>query len=113
MKDDMAVYSKYLKQKMRTIWFLPLRFSVQGHKLTRKRKIKVIVLGCRHIPWNKGAKIGWLLELQNLECYSSNLEIYSVTNRKPMQIRKILFNLPLWQICGKLLPIYEVTACCM
>ena len=34
---------------------------------------------CRHIPWNKGGKIRWLLELQNLECDSSNLEIYSAT----------------------------------
>ena len=34
------------------------------------------------------SKIGWLLELQYLECDSSNLDIYSVTNRKPLQIRK-------------------------
>ena len=43
---------------------------------------------CRRIPWNKGSKIGWLLELQNLECDSSNLEIYSVMNKKLMKIRK-------------------------
>ena len=33
-------------------------------------------------------EIGWLLELENLESDSSNLEIYSMANRKPMQIRK-------------------------
>ena len=43
---------------------------------------------CWHIPWNKGGEIGWLLELQNLESDNSNLEIYSLANRKPMQIRK-------------------------
>ena len=42
----------------------------------------------KHIPWNKGGEIGWLLELQNLESDSSNLEIYSVASRKPVQIRK-------------------------
>ena len=40
------------------------------------------------LPWNEGSEIGWLLELKNLECDSSNLKIYSVTNRKPMQIGK-------------------------
>ena len=43
---------------------------------------------CWYIPWNKGGEIGWLLELENLESYSSNLEIYSVANRKPMQLRE-------------------------
>ena len=37
---------------------------------------------------NKGDEIGWLLEMENLESDSSNLEIYSVANRKPMQLRK-------------------------
>ena len=35
-------------------------------------------------------EIGWLLELENLESDGSNLEIYSVANRKPMQLRRIL-----------------------
>ena len=36
----------------------------------------------------RGGEIGWLLELENLESNSSNLEIYSVANRKPMQLRE-------------------------
>ena len=32
--------------------------------------------------------IGWLLELENFESDSRNLEIHSVANRKPMQLRK-------------------------
>ena len=40
-------------------------------------------------------QIGWLLKLQNLECDSSNLEIYSLTNKKPMQIRRNK------RLCGK------------
>ena len=43
---------------------------------------------CRHILWNKGREKGWLLELENLESDRSNLEIYSVANRKPMQIER-------------------------
>ena len=35
---------------------------------------------CRHIPWNEGSEIGWLLILKNLECDNSNLKIYSVAN---------------------------------
>ena len=82
MKDDKAVYSENLKQQIRMIKTLPFRLFLLGQKLTRKRS-------CCHIPWNKGGEIGWLLELQNLECDSSStLDIYSVTNRKPMQIRK-------------------------
>ena len=41
-----------------------------------------------HIAKNKGGKIGWLLELENLESDSGNLEIYSMANRKPMQLRE-------------------------
>ena len=36
----------------------------------------------------KGGEIGRLLELENLESDNSNLEIYSVANRKPMQLRE-------------------------
>ena len=36
----------------------------------------------------RAVRIGWLLELQNLEIDSGNLKIYSVANRKQMQIRK-------------------------
>ena len=36
--------------------------------------------------YNKGGEVGWLLELENLESDSSNLENYSVANRKPMQL---------------------------
>ena len=84
MKDGMTVHSKCLKQQMRMIWTL-LCFPCKDTHWQGRRRSK---WSCRHIPWNKGDKIGWLLELQNLECYSGNLEIYSVTNRKPMQIRK-------------------------
>ena len=35
-----------------------------------------------------GGEIGWLLEMQYIESNSSNLEIYSVTNRKPVEISK-------------------------
>ena len=34
------------------------------------------------------AKRGWLLEMHNLESDSSNLETYSVMNRKPVEISK-------------------------
>ena len=37
---------------------------------------------CWHIPWNKGGEVRWLLELENLESYSSNLEIYSVAKQE-------------------------------
>ena len=39
-----------------------------------------------HIPWDKGSEIGWLLEMQYLESDGSNFEIYSVTDRKPVEI---------------------------
>ena len=53
-------------------------------------KFKVTRYFASHIciPWNKGGEIGWLLELENLESDSGNLEIYSVANRKPMQLRE-------------------------
>ena len=41
MKDDMAIYSKYLKQRMRMIWTLPLQFFVSGHILTRNKGSKI------------------------------------------------------------------------
>ena len=42
----------------------------------------------RYIPWEKGGKIRWQLNLQNFESDTSYRETYSVMNRKPMQIRK-------------------------
>ena len=68
---------------MRTTWTLPLQFSAREWILTRKKKITVIT-------WahTMGGEIGWLLEMQYLERDSSNLEIYSVTNRKPVEISK-------------------------
>ena len=39
------------------------------------------------LPRNKSGEIGWLLELEKSESDSSNLEIYSVANKKPMQLR--------------------------
>ena len=36
----------------------------------------------------KGSEIGWLLEMQYLESDGSNLEIYSVTDRKPVELSK-------------------------
>ena len=42
------------------------------------------------LQWNKDGEREWLLELQkckSLESDCSNLETYSVTSRKPMQIR--------------------------
>ena len=42
MKDDMVTYSKCPRQRMKTIWTLPLKFFVMECILTRKRKIAVI-----------------------------------------------------------------------
>ena len=47
----------------------------------------------RHIPWDKGSEIGWLLEMQYLESDGSNFEIYSVTDRKPVEISKNRHNM--------------------
>jgi hypothetical protein len=53
---------------------------VKEYILTRKKKIAVIAWA--HTV-GQGGEIGWLLEMQYPEGDSSNLEIYSVTNRKP------------------------------
>ena len=42
--------------------------------------------------WNKGGKIEWLLELQTIECDSSNLEMYSVMNRNEIDAEDKLMN---------------------
>ena len=42
MKDDMATYSKSLRQRMRKTWTLPLKFSVKEYIFIRKKKIAVI-----------------------------------------------------------------------
>ena len=83
MKDDMVTYSKCPGQRMRTTWTLQLQFFVRECILTRKRKIQWLR---GHIPWDKGSEIGWLLEMQYLESDGSNYEIYSVTDRKPVEI---------------------------
>ena len=72
---------------MRTTWTLPLWFFVKECILTRKRKIAVIAW-VHTVGWDKGSEIGWLLEMQYLKSDGSNLEIYSVTDRKPVEISK-------------------------
>ena len=42
MKDDLGVYSKYLRQQMKTIWTLSLQFFDKEHILTVKKKIEMI-----------------------------------------------------------------------
>ena len=42
--------------------------------------------GC--IAWNKCSEVGELLKLQDRVSDGSYLEIYSVTNRKPVQFRQ-------------------------
>ena len=56
------------------IWTMPLQIFMKEHILTR---MKIIVIVSAHTV-EKGSEIGWLLELQNLECEPSNREIYSV-----------------------------------
>ena len=31
MKDDLGIYSKYVRQQMKMIWTLPLQFFMQKH----------------------------------------------------------------------------------
>ena len=60
--------------------------SRNRHSLTMKQKDRSDRVGTyRGI---RASEIGWLLELENLESYSSNLEIYSVANRKPMHYQR-------------------------
>ena len=85
MRDEMVTYSKCPRQWMRTTWTLPLQFFMKEYILTKKKKIAVIAWA--H-TWDKGGEIGWLLEMQYLKNDKSNLEIYSMSNRKPMKISK-------------------------
>ena len=42
MRDDMAVYSRYLMQRMKMIWTLPLRFLAATH-IDKKEVIALVV----------------------------------------------------------------------
>ena len=67
---------------MRTTWTLPLRFLVKECILT------IIIKEEEDRSDRVGSEIGWLLEMQYIESDGSNLGIYSVTNRKPVEISK-------------------------
>ena len=118
MKYDMVTYSKRPRQRMRKIWTLSVQFFVKEHILTRKKKIAVIVWA--H-TMGQGGEMGWLLEMRkrkwkresekwkrkrkwNIESESGNLEIQSVTNRKPMQISKNRRKCGKTRFCGYIRP---------
>ena len=65
---------------MRTTCTLPLRFFVKECILT------IIIKEEEDRSDRVGSEIGWLLEMQYLESDGSNLGIYSVTDRKPVDI---------------------------
>ena len=70
---------------MKMIWTVPFRFFDWEHIVTMKKKIVAMIV----LDTYRGIRvIGWLLELENFESDSRNLEIYSVATRKPMQLRK-------------------------
>ena len=71
---------------MRETWTLSLQFFVKECIIDEEEENRSDRVGTYRVE--KGGEIGWLLEMQYLESDSSNLEIYSVTNRKPMQISK-------------------------
>ena len=80
-KDDLGAYSKHSRPQMKMIldFAIPV-FRVRTHSDNEEKDRSSDRVGtCRGI---KSCEIGWLLELENLESDSSNLEIYSVANRK-------------------------------
>ena len=71
---------------MRTTWTLPLQFFVR--ECICDKEEDRLQCSRRHIPWDKGSEIGWLLKMQYLESDGSNFETMSVTDRKPVEISK-------------------------
>ena len=59
---------------------LAIAVFCEGIHIDKEEEDRSDRVGTGHIPWDKGSKIGWLLEMQYLESDGSNFETYSDTH---------------------------------
>ena len=85
MKDDPAVHSKFLVRQTKNDLEAAMEVFRRGTHRQGWRRAEWLH---RCIAWNECSEVGGLLCLQDRVSDGSYLEIYSVTNGKPVQFRQ-------------------------